>query len=284
MNLKEIRHILSREDLAPLKQLGQNFLVHRATAGRLIREAGISENDNIVELGVGLGSLTRLLAMEANRVTGLELDRGLIRWHEEAKILPDNVRLLHQDMLKADLKGLAVDEGAPLKIVANLPYSIASPLVFKLIKERRHIEWAVLMFQKEVALRLRASPGTREYGILSVLLSGCAEVRKLFDLGPAEFYPRPKVYSQVLKIRFQPAPDRAKTLADHNEELLIKIVKSAFHKRRKTIAAALANSSLINFPKKSILHALDQAGIDPKRRAEELTIEDYAALTEQLSS
>lgn len=282
MNIKEIKSILNQKELVPLKQLGQNFLINAGTIDRLVSLAGISEEDNIVELGVGLGALTQSLARQAGQVTGLEIDRGIISWHREKRTLPDNVSLLNQDMLKVDFQDLAERNGAPLKIIANLPYSIASPLVFKLIRERSYIEWAVLMFQKEVAQRLTASPGGRDYGILSVLLAGCAEVVKLLDLGPAEFYPRPKVDSRVLKIRFQPTPARVKALPDHDEELLIKIVKSAFQQRRKTIAAALANSQLLSLPKKDIVNALNQAGISPRSRAEELNVEEYTALTRQL--
>lgn len=282
MNLTEIKDILDRKELAPLKQLGQNFLIHSGTVDRLVQKVGISGEDNVIELGTGLGSLTQALARQAKQVTGLEIDRGLIRWHQEMEILPDNVHLLHQDMLKADYKDLAARNGAPLKIIANLPYSAASPLLFKLIKERQSIEWAVLMFQKEVALRLQSPPGTRNYGILSVLLAGCAEVEKLMDLKPGEFYPRPKVDSRVLKIQFQPVPARVKALPDYDEELLIRIVKSAFQQRRKTIISALSSSSLSNYSRNDIAKALDQAGINPKSRAEELTVEQYAALTEKL--
>ncbi|MFP3983357.1 MAG: 16S rRNA (adenine(1518)-N(6)/adenine(1519)-N(6))-dimethyltransferase RsmA [Desulfurivibrionaceae bacterium] len=282
MNIKEIKSILNQKDLVPLKQLGQNFLINAGKIDRIVDLAGISEEDNIVELGVGLGSLTQALARKAGHITGLEIDRGIISWHREKKTLPDNVSLLNQDMLKADFRDLAERSGAPLKIIANLPYSIAGPLVFKLIRERPYIEWAVLMFQKEVARRLTASPGSRDYGILSVLLAGCAEIEKLLDLGPAEFYPRPKVDSRVLKIRFQPTPARVKALPDHDEELLIRIVKSAFQQRRKTIAAALANSQLLSLPKSDIVSALNRAGISPRSRAEEVNVEEYAALTGQL--
>ncbi|MFO7760750.1 MAG: 16S rRNA (adenine(1518)-N(6)/adenine(1519)-N(6))-dimethyltransferase RsmA [Thermodesulfobacteriota bacterium] len=282
MNIKEIKNILHQERLAPLKQLGQNFLIHPATIERLVQMAGISRKDNLVELGVGLGSLTRILAREARHVTGLEIDRKIISWHQNIKILPENVKLLHQDMLKADFKDLASGNGAPLKIIANLPYSIASPLVFKLIKNHQYIEWAVLMFQKEVALRLISSPGTKNYGILSVLLAGCAEVEKLLELGPSEFYPRPKINSQVLKIRFQPVPDRVKALPEYDKKLLARIVKSAFQKRRKTITTALANSSVLAYSKNDIVSALDRAEINQNSRAEKLAIEEYVALTRQL--
>lgn len=280
MHIPSIKDILQQEGLAPSKKRGQNFLVHRHTAERIVASSGITGNDTVVELGVGLGSLTIPLAARAQHVIGLEIDSGIIAWHRQSRTLPDNVTLLHQDLLKADFAELARQCGGRLKIIANLPYSISNPLLFTLLDNRRHMGWAVLMLQKEVALRLVARPGTKEYGILSVLMAGAAEVTRLLEVGPEQFHPRPKVDSLVVKIGFDPLPARAARLPDHDRGVLIRLVKGAFGQRRKTLRNALAASPPPGWKKEEIAEAITRAGIDPGVRAEKLTIEDYVRLAQ----
>ncbi|MBI5559557.1 MAG: ribosomal RNA small subunit methyltransferase A [Deltaproteobacteria bacterium] len=279
MTLQTIKDILKKENLAPSKKLGQNFLIHRQTAARIVSLAEVTENDIIVELGVGLGALTGPLAEKAGRVIGLEIDSGIIAWQQTKGNLAENVTLLHQDLLKADFGELAQQCGGRLKIIANLPYSISNPLLFKLLDNRQVMEWAVLMLQKEVAERLTAAPGTKEYGILSVLMAGSASVTRLLDVGPGQFHPRPKVDSIVVKILFYPQPPRVTALPDHDHNLLRKIVKSAFQKRRKTLLNSLSTSPFITYDKETIRQALSAAGIDPSIRAERLGIEEFITLT-----
>ena len=279
-----VKKTLRRRGLAPKKKLGQNFLIHRETAARIVRLAGVNENDTIVELGVGLGSLTGPLAEQAAKVIGLEIDRGIIGWHEDEGGLADNVTLIHQDLLRADFRKLAEKCGGRLKIMANLPYSISNPLLFKLIENRNIMEWAVLMLQKEVGMRLQAQASTKEYGVLSVLLGGCADVEILMHVGPGQFHPRPKVDSVVSRIRFHPQPARAAKLPPYNETLLRQIVNAGFQKRRKTLVNGLASSSLFSFSKMEISDALKKIGLAPDIRPERLSIEDFVGLTLELSS
>src|SRR3990167_1622380 len=173
-NYLPIKKILTEHQLAPSKKLGQNFLVHRQTAERIVELSGVTPDDSVVELGVGLGSLTLPLAERVRQVIGLELDAGIVAYHRERQDLPANVTLIHQDLLKADFGGLATQSGGPLKILANLPYYISNLLLFKLIENRAALGWAVLMLQKEVGQRLTAPVGSKEYGVLSVLLADCA--------------------------------------------------------------------------------------------------------------
>jgi len=278
-----IREILKNRQLAPQKKLGQNFLVHRQTAEKIVRLAEVAPNDVIIELGVGLGSLTLPLASRAHQVIGLEIDAGIIALHEETHDLPANVILEHQDLLKADYTALADRAGGRLKIMANLPYSISNPLLFKLIENRKIMEWAVLMLQKEVGERLIAPVGSKEYGVLSVLMAGCASIRKIMDVGPGQFHPRPKVDSVVIRLNFHPQPEKIRLLPSHDQDLLKRLVKSAFQKRRKTLLNALTTASLLAFDKNAVLDALQAAGIDPQKRAENLTIEDYVNLTNVLA-
>ncbi|MGV1098778.1 16S rRNA (adenine(1518)-N(6)/adenine(1519)-N(6))-dimethyltransferase RsmA [Thiovibrio sp. JS02] len=274
-----IRKILAERRLAPSKKLGQNFLVHRQTAEKIIDLSGIAATDTAIELGVGLGSLTLPLAERVRQVIGIELDAGIISYHQEQQDLPANVSLMHQDLLKADFPALARETGGPLKILANLPYSISNPLLFKLVENRAHLAWAVLMLQKEVGQRLTAAVGTREYGVLSVLLAGCATVKTLMQVGPGQFHPRPKVDSVVVRISFTPIPDRVAKLPAHDGTLLRRVVNAAFQQRRKTLRNALSAGQFPEIAKEEMGTLLLRAGIRPETRAERLSIEDFVRLT-----
>lgn len=275
---RTIKDILKERNLAPSKKLGQNFLIHKQTPALIVERAGVGDEETVVELGVGLGSLTIPLAARVKKVIGLELDSGIIKWHREGGNLPENVELLHQDLLKADFVELAHRCDGKLKIMANLPYSISNPLLFKLIDNQPVMGWATLMLQKEVAQRLTAAVGTKEYGILSVLLGACASVETLLTVGPEQFHPRPKVDSQVVKIVFDPVPDRVQALPVHDSGLLRQLVKGAFQQRRKTLLNSLSATALPGCGKSVVADILLRAEIDPKIRAERLRVEDFVRL------
>lgn len=270
--------ILHQRQLAASRQRGQNFLVHRRTAELIVELAGVTAEDRVIELGVGFGALSLPLAERAASVIGLEIDSGIVAWHREEQDLPANFDLRHEDLLKADFPKLAEETGGRLKIVANLPYSISNPLLFKLLENREIMESAVLMLQKEVAQRLTASPATKEYGILTVLLNGCAKMEKLMDVGPGQFHPRPKVDSVVVKITFFPIPERAAKIPPHDHELLKKLVKASFQQRRKTLLNSLSASGLPGIAKELLPALLNQVGIDPQVRPERLTVEDFVRI------
>ena len=278
-----IKDILKDQNLAPSKKLGQNFLVNKQTPIMIVERAGVSDEDTVVELGVGLGSLTIPLAARVKKVIGIELDSGIIKWQRESGNLPENVELIHQDLLKADFVDLAERCGGKLKIMANLPYSISNPLLFKLIDNQAVMGWATLMLQKEVADRLTASVGTKEYGILSILLGACASVESILTVGPEQFHPRPKVDSRVVKIVFDPVPDRVQALPAHDSALLRQLVKGAFQQRRKTLLNSLSAVALPGCGKTMVGEFLDRAEIDPKTRAERLQVEDFVRLTNVVS-
>ncbi len=284
------RKSLHDENLAPKKALGQNFLVNKATAEAIARCGNIGADDIIIEVGVGLGALTQPIAEQAKAVIGLEIDRGLVRFHNEKQDLPDNVTLLHQDILKADfeeLQGLA--GGHPLKIMANLPYSISNPFLFTLIEHQEKMAWATVMFQKEVADRLTAAPGTKQYGIPTVLLKSCATVKSLLTLKPAEFHPRPKIDSVVVRIEF--ADSTVNSSADYDRSLFQKIVRAAFSQRRKTLLNTLSGGGFFReisqgdkkSEKQLIKETLSLAGIAPSLRAETLDLESFIGLTQAFS-
>jgi 16S rRNA (adenine1518-N6/adenine1519-N6)-dimethyltransferase len=281
MTYQNSRTVLRQQGLAASKKLGQNFLVHQYTAERIVDLAGVSSQDTVLEVGVGLGALTKPLAEAAGQVIGLEADSGIIRLHEEQQDLPANVRLLHQDVLKADFTELsAMCGGNRLKIVANLPYSISSPFLFQLIAQPDLIDFAVIMLQKEVALRLLAEPGSKEYGVPTVMLATCSDVSMLLQVGPEEFHPRPKVDSVVVRLSFHPVPDRVQALGTFDRILLKKIVNSAFGQRRKTLLNGLTSGGLL--PKQELADCIAAAGLSPAVRAEKLTVEEFVCLAREI--
>lgn len=279
------RDILAGYGLAPSKKRGQNFLKHRSTAVRIVAKAEFTKEDHILEVGVGLGALTLCLAEQVAQVTGIEIDRGIVAYLQQTDKLPDNVTLLHEDVLKSDFKSLHQKIGKPLKIISNLPYSISNPFIFKLIDNRTLIERVVILLQKEMAQRLTAAPNTKEYGIPSVLLQSCAEVRQLMEVGAAEFHPRPKVDSLLIEIRF----DSGK-ISDDQFKALRDTVRAAFSSRRKTLSNNLTASlpnDLCGTTDKSrkrefVLASLQAAGLKPDIRAENITVEQFRLLARHL--
>jgi 16S rRNA (adenine1518-N6/adenine1519-N6)-dimethyltransferase len=282
MTHEKTRKILKRKGLAPNKKLGQNFLVHEHTPRRIVQLAGLGPEDQVVEVGVGLGALTRPLAEAVAKVIGLEMDSGIIRLHQEQQNLPANVQLVHADVLKVDFAHL-VEPGQRLKIVANLPYSISTPFLFRLIDHAPLMDFAVVMLQKEVALRLMAQPNTKEYGAPTVLLASCADVRLLLKVNPADFHPRPKVDSVVVRIGFHPQPDRVRALGPFDRKFFSRVVHAAFGQRRKTLLNALDSGALVA-DKKELTQRIESAGIAPSARAETLTLENFVQLSRAIMS
>jgi len=282
----ETRKSLREENLAPKKQLGQNFLVNRATAEAVARCGPISESDIIIEVGVGLGALTQPIANRASQVIGLEVDSGIVRFHQEKEDLPANVTLIHQDILKADFEELYKLSKGPLKIMANLPYSISNPFLFTLIANQEKIDWATIMLQKEVADRLTAEPGTKQYGIPTVLLKSCATVKSLLTLKPAEFHPQPKIDSVVVFINFSATDIIGRRVYDRL--LFQKIVRAAFSQRRKTLLNTLTGGGffkeIANGDKKKekelTRDSIKKSGLSPGIRAETLDLDAFIDLTQ----
>lgn len=279
------RATLQNQGLAPKKRFGQNFLVHKSTAENIVRCARLSKNDSVIEVGVGLGALTVPLARVVHHVYGYEIDSGIIRLHKEKGELPPNVTLVHKDILKADLKELHREIGN-LIILANLPYSISNPFIFKLIENHTLISTATVMLQKEVADRLVAHPGTKEYGIPTILLGACASVEQLLTLKPSEFHPRPKIDSVVVKIDFNsPAVSFPENSKEHkfHPAFFRRVVRVAFSQRRKTVLNTLSSGGFflkqLNGDKRKnkelTREAIEEAGLAPSIRPECITIEEF---------
>jgi 16S rRNA (adenine1518-N6/adenine1519-N6)-dimethyltransferase len=288
---RQTHEILKSNQLAPKKRLGQNFLVHKPTAEAIVRAGKVCGTDIILEVGVGLGALTLPLAAMAQHVFGYEIDSGIIRFHEEEGDLPNNVTLVHQDILTADFQEIAKQCGGSLKILANLPYSISNPFIFKLIENASLISTATIMLQKEVADRLMAAPNTKEYGVPTVLLASCATVHKLMTLKPGEFHPRPKIDSVVVTIDFSKVSKQPMEAYGYDFALFRQLVRTTFNQRRKTILNTLSGAFLFGdsakqdkvTSKKFTLLAIEQANLQPTARPETLTFTDFINLTIQVA-
>ena len=236
-----------------------------------------------------MGALTQPIADQAAQVFGLEVDSGIVRFHKKKNDLPDNVTLMHQDILKADFDELHKLSNGPLKIMANLPYSISNPFLFKLIEHKDKMAWATIMLQKEVADRLTAQPGTKQYGIPTVLLGSCATVKSLLTLKPAEFHPRPKIDSVVVYIDF--CDTEAINSRNYDTLLFQKIVRGAFSQRRKTLLNTLSSGRFFNeqsdgdkkLEKQLTKEAITAAQIAPTVRAETLDLDQFIDLTQSFS-
>ncbi len=272
--------LLQRLGLRPKKTLGQHFLVHPHQARRIVTALGLKGDETVVEIGAGLGALTVFLAAEAGRLVALELDPALVRFLRE-EVFPDTpgVEVRGQDVLRFDFSGLSREVGQPLVVVGNLPYQITSPLLFKLMEEQQALSRAVLMMQQEVGARLLAAAGTKDYGVLSVLLPYHFSLRRLFSLGPANFFPPPQVDSLVLSLT--PA---ATSPPARDPALLARVVKAAFGQRRKTLNNTLTAGAALGLSPAEVRRACGELGLDTGRRGETLSLPEFVALANKLSA
>jgi 16S rRNA (adenine1518-N6/adenine1519-N6)-dimethyltransferase len=242
----------------------------------LVAHSGLSPEDTVLEIGAGLGALTIPIAKIAGKVYAIEKDADLIALLKTELLVAGlaNVAISERDIFKMDLNELESDAGQKLVVMGNLPYNISSLVLVKLIRERASIRRAILMFQKELAERICASLGTKAYGRLSAMLSYCAEIEPISSVPAQLFFPRPKVESTLLEIRFKQNP----TYPAKSEALLFKVIKTAFGKRRKTLKNALIGNEL-QLDTSTARYFLEQAGIDPIRRAETLSVDEFVCLS-----
>ena len=270
------RTLLTAWNLKPKKNMGQNFLSDPSTAETIISRANLASTDVVVEIGAGLGALTIFLAQVVKKVYAVEKDRQLIELLKTELLANriSNCEIIAINILQMDLDAIADATGSKLTIVGNLPYGISSQILIKLIESRWVIDRAILMFQKELAQRITAQPGGKDYGRITAMLRYCADIRVLANIKAAVFYPPPKVDSTVIEIRFN---STATMYGPHNEALLFAVIKAAFGNRRKTLKNALTASSL-GIDSQTALEALKSAGIDPARRAETLNPAEFVAL------
>ena len=278
--MKSPKKLLSALNLRPKRWLGQNFLTNADTAEMVVNCLKMGTEDVVLEIGAGLGALTLPLARTARKVYAVEKDRSLIPILESeiAAHQLKNVVLINKNILDVNLFELTEIERERITIIGNLPYNISSQVLIKLIKSRGAVERAVLMFQKELARRIAANPGSKDYGRITVMIKYCADIRSLAVLRASHFYPKPKVDSELMGIYFKP------TIEDSaiEEKILFSVIKAAFSKRRKMLKNALAGSAL--FTDAEIARTmLERVGIDPGRRAETLTVKEFVKLSNVVS-
>jgi 16S rRNA (adenine1518-N6/adenine1519-N6)-dimethyltransferase len=270
------RTLLTAWNLHAKKQFGQNFLSDPSIPEMIVGKSGLAADDIVLEIGAGLGALTLPIARRAKAVYAVERDNQLVpllRNELLAAGLEHKVTLIHDDILNVDLSALSKAHDRPLRVMGNLPYNISSQILIWLVNGRNHVDKAVFMFQKELADRIAATVGAKDYGRLSAVVQYCAAIRPLVKIDASRFFPRPKVDSEVIEIRFFDRPE----FPAQDETFLFSVIKAAFGQRRKTLKNALCNN-LTEMPSDRIMSALENAAIDPRRRAETLSVEEFVRL------
>lgn len=269
--------ILQKYNFNFQKKFGQNFLIDEHVLDKIIRAAEITKDDYVLEIGPGIGTMTQYLACAAREVTAVEIDRALIPILEDTLKEYDNVSIINEDILKVDIAALAKEKngGRPIKVVANLPYYITTPIIMGLFERHVPLESITVMVQKEVADRMQVGPGTKDYGALSLAVQYYAEPYIVANVPPNCFMPRPAVGSAVIRLtRHQKPPVEVM-----DEKLMFRLIRASFNQRRKTLANGLKNSGELNLSKEVITAAIEKLGKGSSVRGEALDLEEFARLT-----
>ena len=275
-NPKYTIEVLQKYGFVFQKRFGQNFLIDTHVLDRIIEASEITKDDFVLEIGPGIGTMTQYLACAARKVVAVEIDKALIPILEDTLSDYDNARVINNDVLKVDIAKLAEEEngGKPIKVVANLPYYITTPIIMGLFENHVPIKSITVMVQKEVADRMQVGPGTKDYGALSLAVQYYAKPKIVANVPPNCFMPRPKVGSAVIRLeRYEKPPVEVK-----NEKLMFRIIRASFNQRRKTLVNGLKNSQEIPFSKEQIEQALGMCGLSLSVRGEALTLAQFAQL------
>ncbi len=273
--------VLQRHRFVFQKKFGQNFLIDGHVLRKIIVAADITKEDMVLEIGPGIGTMTQYLAEAAGRVTAVEIDKMLIPILQETLAPYENVEILNADILKVDIAALVREKngGRPIKVVANLPYYITTPIIMGLLEKRVPVHSITVMVQKEVAERMQAQPGSKDYGALSLAVQYYCEPYIAANVPPNCFIPRPKVGSAVIRLTSHEEPP----VKVQDEKLLFRIIRASFNQRRKTLANGLNNSPELSFSKEEIGEAIRELGMPAGVRGEALTLEQFARLSDLLS-
>ena len=280
---KRTIEILNKYHIVFQKKFGQNFLIDTHVLDKIIAAAGITKDDTVLEIGPGIGTMTQYLCENAGKVIAVEIDRTLVPILENDTLSEyDNFRIINEDVLKLDLKQLIDDEngGRPIKVAANLPYYITTPIVMKLLEKRLPIDNITVMVQKEVAERMQAGPGSKDYGALSLAVQYYADAYIAANVPPNCFMPRPNVGSAVIRLTLHKEPP----VKVRDERLMFALIRASFNQRRKTLQNGINNSPELSFSKEAVSAALQKMGLSETVRGESLTLEQFAGLSDLLGS
>lgn len=274
--------VINRYEFAFQKKFGQNFLIDQGIVEKIVREAGVTKDDFVLEIGPGIGTMTQILCENAREVAAVEIDRKLIPILNDTLSEYDNVMIINDDILKVDINKLAEEKngGRPIKVVANLPYYITTPIIMGLFESHVPLDSITIMVQKEVADRMQTGPGSKDYGALSLAVQFYAKPEIVVNVPPECFMPRPNVGSAVIRLkRHETRPVDVK-----DEKLMFRIIRASFNQRRKTLANGLNNSPEIGYTKEQIAAAIEELGRGASIRGEALTLEEFARLSNIFSS
>ena len=276
---KKTIEILNKYHFVFRKKFGQNFLIDTHVLDKIIRAAELTDEDLVLEIGPGIGTLTQYLCENARQVIAVEIDKTLIPILTEDTLADyDNFELINDDILKVDIKRIVEEKngGKPIKVVANLPYYITTPIVMSLLEQELPIDSITVMVQKEVAERMQAAPGTKDYGALSLAVQYRAETYIAANVPPNCFMPRPAVGSCVIRLKKKQEPP----VAVKSPELMFMLIRAAFNQRRKTLLNAISNSGELSIPKDKIAEAIKEAGLDENVRGEVLGLPEFGRLSD----
>ena len=279
-NPKNTIAVLNKYNFVFQKRFGQNFLIDMHVLDKIISAAGITKEDTVLEIGPGIGSMTQYLCENAGKVIAVEIDKVLIPILKDTLSDYDNLTIINEDILKVDINKIVneMNNGKPIKVVANLPYYITTPIIMGLFEAHVPIENITVMVQKEVALRMQASPGTKDYGALSLAVQFYALPYIVANVPPNCFMPRPNVGSAVIRLTLlKDCPVKV-----NNEKLMFSLIRASFNQRRKTLVNSISNCSELGINKEQVNQALDKLGFSPTIRGEALTLNDFAALANEL--
>ena len=279
-NPKYTIEVLQKYGFVFQKRFGQNFLIDTHVLDRIIQASEITKDDFVLEIGPGIGTMTQYLADSAREVTAVEIDDALIPILKDTLKEWDNVNVIHGDILKTDIRKIADEknQGRPIKVVANLPYYITTPIIMGLFESEVPLDSITVMVQKEVADRMQVGPGTKDYGALSLAVQYYAEPYIVANVPPNCFIPRPAVGSAVIRLtRYQEKPVKV-----NDASFMFKIIRASFNQRRKTLQNGLYNSSELRIPKEKTVAALEEMGLTPTIRGEKLSLEEFAQLSDIL--